>query len=80
MQVFLQGQGVWDHVAIGYTKPNAIVVAAMTATQRIKYEDGKQKEGRAKLFIMSVLDDAMLLKVTRASNSKEAHDILQQTY
>lgn len=52
----------------------------MTMTQRTKYEDSKQKEGRAKSFIISVLDDAMILKIMGASNSKEAWDILQQAY
>ena len=80
MQAFLQGQGVWDHVSTGYTKLDATTIAAMTMTQRTKYDESKQKEGRAKSFLMSVLDDAMLPKIIGASNSKEAWDILQQAY
>ena len=44
------------------------------------YDSWRIREGRAKSFIMSALDDAMLPKITGASNSKEAWDILQQAY
>lgn len=80
MQAFLQGQGIWDHVNNGYIDPDAIAIATMTTTQRTKYEDSKQCKGRAKWFIMSALDDSMLPKVTGASNSNEAWDILKQDY
>ena len=71
MKEFLQGQRILEHVHNGYRKLNEITIIAMTHAQKKIYDEGKQREGKYKVFILSALDDSMLPKVTGASNSKK---------
>jgi hypothetical protein len=72
--------GCWDCVEKGFIEPDANVVAAMTAVQRKTLEELKQKEGKAKSYILVSLDDSIFPKIIGAKIAKEAWDILKLAY
>ena len=76
----LQGQGCWDCVERGFTKPYSNTVAIMSAAQRNKLEELKQKEGKAKSCILVSLDDSIFPKIIGSKSAKEAWDIFQMAY
>lgn len=80
MQAFLQGHGLWEHINNRYTKSDVITISSMIVAQRNKYDEGKKREGRAKVFILSELDYSMLPKVTTITNAKKYWDILKVAY
>jgi hypothetical protein len=68
----LQGQGCWDCVETRFIEPDANVVAAMTVVQRKTLEELKQKEGKAKSYILVSLDDSIFPEIIGAKTAKEA--------
>ena len=72
VKAILQGQGCWDCVETGFIEPDANAVAAMTAAQRKTLEELKQKEGKAKSYILVSLDDSIFPKIIGAKTAKEA--------
>jgi Ni,Fe-hydrogenase I small subunit len=68
----LQGHGCWDCVETGFIEADANVVAAMTVVQRKTLEELKQKEGKAKSYILVSLDDSIFPEIIGAKTAKEA--------
>lgn len=52
----------------------------MITTNNKIYDEGNQREGRERAFILSVLDDLMLPKVIEEINGKASWDILNVAY
>lgn len=63
MEACLQGLGCWELVEFGFTELDANTIAGMSATQRKKIDEIKQKEGRAKSCILNSLDESIFLKL-----------------
>jgi hypothetical protein len=80
VKAILQGQGCWDCVETGFIELDANVVAVMTIVQRKTLEVLKQKEGKAKSYILVSLDDSIFLKIIGAKTAKEGWDILKLAY
>jgi hypothetical protein len=80
VKAILQGQGCWDCVETGFIELDANAVAVMTVVQRKTLEELKQKEGKAKSYILVSLDDSIFPKIIGAKTAKEAWDILKLSY
>ena len=80
VKAILQGQGCWDCVETGFTEPDSNTIAIMSAAQRNKLEELKQKEGKEKSCILVSLDDSIFPKIIGSKSAKEAWDILQMAY
>jgi hypothetical protein len=77
---FLQAQECWDPVDLEYVEPVPTDLAAMTKQQRIAQETQRNRENKAKFGIQNFVDDSIFSKITGASTSKQAWDILKSAY
>ena len=80
LEAILQSHGCLDCIETGFVEPDATALATMTAVQRNKLEELKQKEGKAKSCILNSLDDSIFPKITGVKTAKEAWDILKLAY
>ena len=80
MRSFLQAQECWDPVDLGYVEPYPAALSAMTNPQRIAQATQRNKENKAKFWIQNSVDDSIFSKITGASTSKQAWDILKSAY
>jgi hypothetical protein len=80
MKSFLQAQECWDPMDHGYVEPDLADLSAMTNQQKIAQVTQRNKENKAKFWIQNYVDDSIFSKITGASTSKQAWDILKSFY
>jgi hypothetical protein len=80
MRSFLQAQECWDPVDLGYVEPDLAALSAMKNPQRIAQATQRNEENKAKFWIQNSVDDSIFSKITGASTSKQAWDILKSSY
>ncbi|KAK2988828.1 hypothetical protein RJ640_022539 [Escallonia rubra] len=78
MKAILGSQDVWEVVDKGFTEPQS--EATLSATQKEALQATRRKDQKALAIIHQSLDDAMLQKVTNATTSKNAWEILQTSH
>jgi hypothetical protein len=76
----LQGHICWDCVETRFIELHENVVAIMSVSQKKTLEELKQKEGKAKSYILVSLDDSIFPKIIGSKTLKEAWDILKLSY
>eukprot|EP00253_Pinus_taeda_P004164 PITA_04164 len=76
----LQAQECWETLQTAYVKPTQEAWAAMTNNQRNETNELKKKEHRAKYWIQNSVDDYIFDKITSASTTHEAWEILKAAY
>ena len=65
---------------MGFTKPDANIIAGMSAAQRKQFDELKHKEVRVKSCILNSLDDSIFPKITATKTTKLIWDILKVVY
>nr|GFB46589.1 copia-type polyprotein [Tanacetum cinerariifolium] len=78
MKAFLGSHDVWEIVEKGIEKVDD--ESLLNATQRVDLQIERNKDQSALTLIYQCLDDAMFEKVVNATTSKEAWEILQNTF
>jgi hypothetical protein len=66
-----------DH---GYVELDPANLSTMTNQQKIVQATQRNRENKAKLWIQNSVDDSIFSKITSASTSKQAWDILKSSY
>lgn len=78
MKTLLRSQGVWDAVEKGVETPGD--EAALNQAQRTALQKLEQKDQQALSTIQLYVDDETFEKIATASTSKEAWDLLQNSF
>ncbi|XP_073107227.1 uncharacterized protein [Elaeis guineensis] len=81
MKTLLVSCDLWELVENGFVDPaDSEEVPRLTATQHNELKEKKKKDAKALFMIQQALDEAIFPRVTGATTSKEAWDLLQDEY
>ncbi|XP_047952592.1 uncharacterized protein LOC125198254 [Salvia hispanica] len=81
MRVLLQSQELWDIVQDGYTEPASQEAEdALTNNQRNALRDARKRDKKALFNIYQGIDETTFEKVSAATTSKQAWEILKNAF
>ncbi|KAL4383647.1 hypothetical protein GQ457_15G022750 [Hibiscus cannabinus] len=80
MNALLGSQDCWDIVEKGYVEPeNAAAEATLTNEEKRVLRDARKRDKRALYFIFQAVDESTFEKISEATTTKQAWEILQKS-
>lgn len=74
-------QDVWDFVENGFVEPvDQAAYQALTQAKKDELKEKKKKDAKALFFIQQAMNDSVFPRISAATRSKQAWEILETSY
>jgi hypothetical protein len=81
MKALFSSQDIWELVENGFPKlVDATTYNALTQVEKDLLKDTRKKYSKALFYLFQVVHESIFLRISAATMSKQAWDILQTTY
>lgn len=80
MKTLFISQDIWDLVCHGYVEPAVEEIARLTGAQKTELKENRKKDAKALLIIQQAVTDAIFPRISTATQSKEAWELLKSEY
>jgi Domain of unknown function (DUF4219) len=80
MKILLDAQDASNLVEKGYNEPNAAALVAMIVNQMKVLKETRTRDKTALYLLFQAVDESGFEKITSATRSKEAWDVLEKSY
>jgi len=78
MKILFRSQDLWDIIEEGFTIPKD--TSTLTAAQKKKFKENKQKDSRALFALQQAVDDTIFPRIIGATSVKQAWNTVQEEF